>query len=98
LLELDDTFPAANRADDMKAINFLSKLTGSFAMPAAENPTVAMIEVAYRHHNLDWRYINCEVPPEKLGAAVRAAAAMGWMGFNCSIPHKVSLCTSANIF
>jgi hypothetical protein len=30
------------------AHNFLSVLTGSFAMPAAENPTVAMIEAAYR--------------------------------------------------
>lgn len=29
--------------------NFLSTLTGSFAMPAAENPMVAMVEVAYRH-------------------------------------------------
>lgn len=75
----------------MPAINFLSKLTGCFAMPAAENPTVAMIEAAYRNHNLDWRYVNCEVPPERLGAAVRGAAAMGWMGFNCSIPHKVAV-------
>jgi hypothetical protein len=40
--------------------NFLSRLTGSFAMPAAENPTVAMVEAAYRHHGLDIRYINCE--------------------------------------
>jgi shikimate dehydrogenase len=71
--------------------NFLSRLTGSFAMPAAENPTVAMVEAAYRHHGLDWRYINCEVPPEKLGDAVKGARAMGWAGFNCSIPHKVAV-------
>jgi len=71
--------------------NFLSKLTGSFAMPAAENPTVAMVEAAYRHHGLDFRYINCEVPPEKLGDAVKGARAMGWVGFNCSIPHKVAV-------
>jgi len=73
------------------APNFLSELTGSFAMPAAENPTVAMIEAAYRHHKLDWRYINCEVPPDLLGDAVRGAKAMGWAGFNCSIPHKVAV-------
>jgi shikimate dehydrogenase len=73
------------------APNFLSQLTGSFAMPAAENPTVAMIEAAYRHHDLDWRYINCEVSPESLGDAVRGAKAMGWAGFNCSIPHKVAV-------
>jgi shikimate dehydrogenase len=29
------------------------------ALPAAENPTVAMVEAAYRHHDMDWRYINC---------------------------------------
>lgn len=68
--------------------NFLLPLTGSFAMPAAENPTGVMVEAAYRYHGLDWRYINCEVPPEKLGDAVRGARAMGWAGFNCSIPHK----------
>jgi len=71
--------------------DFLPSLTGSFAMPAAENPTVAMVEAAYRHHGLHWRYINCEVAPEALGDAVRGARAMGWKGFNCSIPHKVAV-------
>lgn len=73
------------------ALNFLSRLTGSFAMPAAENPTVAMVEAAYRHHGLDIRYINCEVSQERLGDAVKGARAMGWIGFNCSIPHKVAV-------
>ncbi|MGZ4589288.1 MAG: shikimate dehydrogenase [Actinomycetes bacterium] len=71
--------------------SFLSLLTGSFATPAAENPTVAMVEAAYRHHHLDARYINCEVAPDALGDAVRGARAMGWAGFNCSIPHKESV-------
>src|SRR5262245_52329461 len=71
--------------------NFLSALTGSFAQPAAENPTVAMIEAAYHHHGLPWRYINCEVAPAALGDAVRGARAMGWAGFNCSLPHKVAV-------
>lgn len=73
------------------AQDFLQPLTGSFAMPASENPTVAMIEAAFRHHGLDWRYINCEVAPEDLGDAVKGARAMGWRGFNCSIPHKVAV-------
>jgi shikimate dehydrogenase len=72
-------------------MNFLSLITGSFAMPAAENPTVAMMDAAYRHHGIDARYINCEVAPEKLGDAVRGARAMGWAGFNCSLPHKVAV-------
>ena len=71
--------------------NFLDQLTGSFAQPAAENPTVAMIEAAYKHHNLPWRYINFEVAPENLADAVRGARAMGFAGFNCSLPHKVAV-------
>ena len=72
-------------------VSFLSILTGSFSTPAAENPTVAMVEAAYRHHGLDARYLNCEVELEALGDAVRGARAMGWVGFNCSIPHKVAV-------
>jgi shikimate dehydrogenase len=70
---------------------FLRMITGSFAMPAAENPTVVMIEAAYRHHDIDAVYVNCEVVPDALGDAVRGARAMRWSGFNCSIPHKVTV-------
>ncbi|MFM9134789.1 MAG: shikimate dehydrogenase family protein [bacterium] len=71
--------------------NFLSQLTGSFATSAAQNPTVAVMEAAYAAAGLDVRYINCEVPPERLQDAVRGAIGMGWLGFNCSIPHKVAI-------
>jgi shikimate dehydrogenase len=70
---------------------FLSLLTGSFSTPAGDNPTVAMVEAAYRDLGLDARYINCEVAPEGLADAVRGARAMGWVGFNCSLPHKVAV-------
>ena len=72
-------------------MNFLSQLTGCFAIPCAENPTVAMIEAAFQHHGLDWRYINCEVGPDKLADAVLGARAQGWQGFNCSLPNKVEV-------
>ena len=71
--------------------NFLPSITGCFAQPAAENPTVEMIEAAYRHHNLHFRYVNFEVAPENLAAAVMGARAMNWAGFNCSLPHKVAV-------
>jgi shikimate dehydrogenase len=58
---------------------------------AAGNPTVAMIEAAFAHHGLNWRYVNMEVAPADLAAAVRGARAMGFRGFNCSMPHKVSV-------
>ncbi len=72
-------------------LNFLSLLTGCFASPVAENPSVAMVEAAYRHHGIDARYINCEVSPADLREAVRGARAMGFTGFNLSIPHKVAV-------
>ncbi len=75
----------------MTTPSFLSPLTGLFAQPAAENPTVTMVEAAYRALGLDARYLTCEVPPEALGDAVRGARAMGWLGFNCSLPHKVAV-------
>ena len=71
--------------------NFLRTITGSFADPAAENPTIAVMEAAYAHHGMAAQYLNCEVPPTNLGDAVRGAKAMGWAGFNCSIPNKVEV-------
>lgn len=72
-------------------MHFLSTITGSFAKPADENPTVAMMEAAYAHHGINARYLNCEVAPADLAAAVAGARAMGWVGFNCSIPHKITV-------
>jgi shikimate dehydrogenase len=75
----------------MSASGFLHSLVGSMSEGAAGNPTVAMIEAAFAHHGLPWRYINMEVPPADLGAAVQGARAMGFRGFNCSLPHKVTV-------
>ena len=50
-----------------------------------------MVEAAYRHHNLDWRYLTIEVGPNDLEAAVQGAKVMGFQGFNCTIPHKVKV-------
>ena len=74
-----------------KELNFKQELTAAFGNPISENPTQVMIEAAYRHHNLDWRYLTIEVGPDDLEAAVRGAKAMGFQGFNCTIPHKVKV-------
>lgn len=72
-------------------LKFKQELTACFGCPVAENPTQAMVEAAYRHHGLDWRYLTVEVKPEGLADAVRGARAMGFRGFNCTIPHKVAV-------
>jgi len=75
----------------MAGRNFLHELVGSMSQGAAGNPTVAMIEAAFAHHGLHWRYVNLEVAPADLADAVRGARAMGFRGFNCSMPHKVAV-------
>ncbi|TWT62325.1 shikimate dehydrogenase [Rubinisphaera italica] len=75
----------------MAELNFKQELTSVFGQPVAENPTQAMIEAAYRHHNLDWRYLTIEVAPEDLPAAVQGMRAMNFRGGNLTIPHKVAV-------
>jgi shikimate dehydrogenase len=75
----------------MNELNFKQELTAAFGQPISENPTQVMIEAAYRHHNLDWRYLTIEVGPNDLEAAVQGAKVMGFQGFNCTIPHKVNV-------
>jgi shikimate 5-dehydrogenase len=71
--------------------SFKQELVAVFGQPVAENPTQAMIEAAFRHYGLDWRYLTIEVAPDDLGAAVAGARAMGFRGFNCTVPHKVAV-------
>ena len=71
--------------------SFRHELTGSFSQGSDSNPTVAMVEASYKANNLHYRYVNCEVNPDQLEAAVKGARAMNWKGFNCSIPHKVDV-------
>lgn len=84
-----------NRAQEalliQSTMNFLSQLTGCFSTPADGNPTVAIVEAAYAHHKLNFRYINTEVQPRDLPAAVEGARAMNWAGFHLSAPHKVEV-------
>lgn len=75
----------------MSEENFCAELVGSMSEGAAGNPTVAMVEAAFAHHGLNWRYVNMEVTPDNLATAVVGAKAMGYRGFNCSMPHKVSV-------
>ena len=59
-------------------MSFLSLLTGSFSTPAADNPTVAMVEAAYRDLGIDARYINCDV--DRMRWATPSAVRARWAG------------------
>ncbi len=70
---------------------FRQELVALFGQPVEENPTKAMVEAAFEAAGLDWRYLTVEVAPAALADAVRGARAMGFRGFNCTIPHKVAV-------
>ena len=71
--------------------SFKPELCCLFGKPVAENPTQPMIEAAFRHHGLNWRYVQFEVEPEALGDAVRGMRALGFRGGNVTTPHKVEI-------
>ncbi len=71
--------------------DFCPQLVGSMSTGAAGNPTVTMIEAGFAAAGLHWRYVNMEVAPADLASAVKGAKAMGFRGFNCSLPHKVTV-------
>lgn len=72
-------------------MNFKPELCCLFGKPVAENPTQPMIEAAFRHHGLDWRYVQFEIEPDQLADAVRGMRAMGFRGGNVTTPHKVAI-------
>jgi shikimate dehydrogenase len=74
-----------------RAWNFKPELCSLFGKPVAENPTQHMIEAAFRHHGLDWRYVQFEIEPGELADAVRGMRAMGFRGGNVTTPHKVAI-------
>lgn len=72
-------------------ISFKKDLVGCFGDPIWDNPTEPMVEAAFQHHQMKFRYVTSLVPADKLKSAFEGVKAMGWKGFNCTIPHKVAI-------
>jgi len=64
------------------------ELTGVFGYPVDENPTVVMMEAAFKELGLAWTYLTVKVPPESLEAGIAGIRAMGFRGLNLTLPHK----------
>jgi shikimate dehydrogenase len=71
--------------------NYKLELVGVLGFPVAENPTCVMQEAAFAALGLPWRYLTIEVKPESLPDAIRGVRALGMMGVNLTIPHKVAV-------
>jgi shikimate dehydrogenase len=60
-------------------------------LPVSGNPSQYVLEKAFAHHALDWRYISLEVTPEGLSDAVRGFRALGFYGGHVATPHKETI-------
>ncbi|MGH9413005.1 MAG: hypothetical protein ACRD0Y_04620, partial [Terriglobales bacterium] len=49
----------------------LQEICALLGQPVAGNPTQYMMEKAFAHHGLEWRYLTLEVAPDDLPDAVR---------------------------
>ena len=50
-----------------------------------------MHNAAFAALGLDWAYVPLPVTPSRMGEAVRGLAALGFVGANVTIPHKVAV-------
>ena len=59
--------------------------------PIAHSLSPAMQNAALQKAGLDFAYIALPVAPEDLSEAVRGLRALGFRGFNVTIPHKTAI-------
>jgi shikimate dehydrogenase len=75
----------------MPPASSLQEICTLFGQPVGGNPTQYMMEKAFVHHGLDWRFLTLDVAPDDLADAVRGLRAMGFRGGNITRPHKVAV-------
>lgn len=71
--------------------NYRAELTACFGNPVDENPSGVIAEAGYEYLGLNYRYLTVRVEKDRLPDAVKGARAMGFRGFNLTIPHKVAV-------
>jgi shikimate dehydrogenase len=71
--------------------SYRSELIGLFGCPVDENPTVVIIEAAFKALGLDYRYNTTLVKPEDLETAVKALKAFNMKGTHITLPHKIEV-------
>ena len=68
--------------------NYRAELTACLGDPVDGNPSGVMEEAAFAAKELNWRYITLRVTKENLKSAFDGLKAMGFRGFNLTMPHK----------
>jgi shikimate dehydrogenase len=75
-----------------------TRLVALLGHPVSHSLSPRMQNAALAARGLDWAYVACDVPPERLLDAVRGLGALGFAGANVTTPLKeaaASLCDEA---
>jgi shikimate dehydrogenase len=82
----------------MAIITGNTKLLGVIGCPIQHSLSPVMHNAALQHRaqqqeqdELDYVYVPLLIEPPDLGAAIAGLAAVGWRGFNVTIPHKQAI-------
>jgi shikimate dehydrogenase len=70
-------------------INAATRLCAVLGSPIRHSASPAMHNAAYAALGLNWRYLAFEVDPKNLRVAIEGARAMGLVGLNLTVPHKL---------
>ncbi len=73
----------------LPAINAATRLCAVLGSPIRHSASPAMHNAAFAALGLNWRYLALEVDPKNLRAAIEGARAMGFIGLNLTVPHKL---------
>lgn len=72
-------------------ISTKTKLAGLFGHPVSQSMSPLMFNTAFASEQIDMVYTAFDVHPEQLAEAVAGIRALGLVGVNVTIPHKVSI-------
>ena len=72
----------------MRQINGKTKIVGLFGYPVEHSMSPGMHNAGLVKLNLDYVYVAFNVPPDKLGEAVKSIRPLNIRGMNVTIPHK----------
>ncbi len=75
----------------LNAITGKTKLLGVIGYPVEHSLSPVMHNAAIAHLGLDYVYLPLPVHPEKLLDAIAGFAAINFVGFNITIPHKQAI-------
>lgn len=68
-----------------------TRLLGVIGHPIAHSLSPRMHNAAFAADGADYAYVAMDVLPEKLGSAVEGLSALGFVGFNVTMPHKENI-------